>query len=63
MALCPPTLAADLLERAKEVDEILDLLDRATQGRGGLLAFEGAAGIGKSRLLWRPPSRRPASAA
>ena len=43
--------AADLLERAKEVDEILDLLDRATQGRGGLLAFEGAAGIGKSRLL------------
>ena len=43
--------AADLLERAKEVDEILDLLDRAMQGRGGLLAFEGAAGIGKSRLL------------
>ena len=40
-----------LLERAAEVGELLSLLDRATQGRGGLLAFEGAAGIGKSRLL------------
>ena len=40
-----------LLERAAELDEILGLLDSATKGRGGLLAFEGAAGIGKSRLL------------
>jgi DNA-binding CsgD family transcriptional regulator len=41
----------DLLERADELSEMVGLLDRAVAGRGGLLAFEGAAGIGKSRLL------------
>ncbi len=41
-----------LLERTGEVEAIAAALDQAAAGRGGLLLLEGAAGIGKTRLLW-----------
>lgn len=40
-----------LLERETEQRSLAGLLDSAAAGRGGLLAFEGPAGIGKTRLL------------
>ena len=40
-----------LLEREDELELVERLLFGATEGRGALVLFEGAAGIGKSRLL------------
>ena len=40
-----------LLERDVELGAIRRAIDRAREGEGGLLAFEGPAGIGKTRLL------------
>ena len=40
-----------LLEREAELELVERLLFGATEGRGALVLFEGAAGIGKSRLL------------
>jgi DNA-binding CsgD family transcriptional regulator len=47
------TLAAvgGLLERRDELASIAGALDSAAGGRGGVLVLEGAAGIGKTRLL------------
>jgi len=52
----PPTLLAArepsaLLEREGELELVERLLAGAAEGRGSLLLLEGAAGIGKSRLL------------
>jgi DNA-binding NarL/FixJ family response regulator/transposase-like protein len=41
----------DLLERSEQRASIEDALHRARDGDGGVLFIEGAAGIGKSRLL------------
>jgi predicted ATP-dependent serine protease len=43
--------ADPLLERAAEVASITAALDAARAGTGVLLVVEGAAGIGKTRLL------------
>jgi tetratricopeptide (TPR) repeat protein len=40
-----------LLERERELDALEARLEAAREGRGGLVVVEGAAGIGKSRLL------------
>lgn len=40
-----------LLERERDLDEIAEQLGAARQGIGGLLLVQGAAGIGKTRLL------------
>ena len=40
-----------LLERDAELAEIAAALQRLARGEGGVLAFEGPAGIGKTRLL------------
>ncbi|WP_028059466.1 ATP-binding protein [Candidatus Solirubrobacter pratensis] len=42
---------ADLVEREAELDAIAAALERLASGHGGVLAFEGPAGIGKTRLL------------
>jgi DNA-binding CsgD family transcriptional regulator len=42
---------AKLLEREAELDELQAALESARAGTGGLLVVEGAAGIGKTRLL------------
>ena len=56
--LAPPAPAAltvssapGLLERDAELGEIAAALARLRAGEGGVLAFEGPAGIGKTRLL------------
>ncbi|HEX8123833.1 MAG TPA: BTAD domain-containing putative transcriptional regulator [Solirubrobacteraceae bacterium] len=41
----------DLLERARELASLGGLLDRAFDGEGGVAVVEGAAGVGKTRLL------------
>lgn len=46
-----PVHEAPLLEREPEVHELVAALEDARAGRGRLVAVEGAAGIGKSRLL------------
>ena len=46
-----PTAPADLLERDTELAAIGAALTRLGAGEGGVLAFEGPAGIGKTRLL------------
>src|SRR4051812_46791616 len=43
--------ALDLLERDRELGEIAAALEDAQRGAGRLLHVEGAAGIGKTRLL------------
>jgi DNA-binding CsgD family transcriptional regulator len=43
--------AASLLERDVELDAIRRALERVREGEGGLVAVEGPAGIGKTRLL------------
>ena len=43
--------AAGLLERDAELAEIERLVARACAGAGALLAVEGPAGVGKTRLL------------
>jgi DNA-binding CsgD family transcriptional regulator len=45
----PPPAA--LLEREHEVERVRAVVDAAGRGAGGVLVIEGAAGIGKSRLL------------
>src|ERR671917_441111 len=40
-----------LLERDVELDALRRALTRAQEGEGGLVAVEGPAGIGKTRLL------------
>ena len=42
---------ADLVEREDELAAVDGALDRALRGRGGVVLFEGPAGIGKTRLL------------
>lgn len=43
--------AADLVERDDELRAVDAALDRLSAGEGGVVLFEGAAGIGKTRLL------------
>jgi DNA-binding CsgD family transcriptional regulator len=43
--------AAELFERESELEQIDDALHRGSAGLGGLLIIEGAAGVGKTRLL------------
>ena len=45
------TYPNQLLEREAELAAIAALVDGARQGSGRLLAFEGRAGVGKSRLV------------
>ncbi|HWM12161.1 MAG TPA: AAA family ATPase, partial [Solirubrobacteraceae bacterium] len=45
------TSSGSLLERATERERIADALEAARAGGGALLAIEGEAGIGKTRLL------------
>ena len=47
----PPTRVRGLLERDAELAAIAAALARLRAGEGGVLAFEGPAGIGKTRLL------------
>ncbi len=56
--MAPETAERDpeLLERDAEQASVAALLDRAVQGAGGLVVFEGPAGIGKTRLLTRAQS-------
>ncbi len=42
---------ADLVERDDELDEVEAALERLAAGEGGVVVFEGPAGIGKTRLL------------
>src|SRR4051812_18185566 len=41
----------ELLERDAEVEELTAALEEARSGAGGVIVIEGAAGIGKTRLL------------
>lgn len=47
----PARVCEDLLEREEELAALAALIDRAASGASGALLVEGAAGIGKSRLL------------
>lgn len=47
----PRSRPVGLVERDAEVAAITGALSRLTRGQGGVLAFEGPAGIGKTRLL------------
>ncbi|HEY1273906.1 MAG TPA: AAA family ATPase [Thermoleophilaceae bacterium] len=40
-----------LFERDEEISRLRDVMARAREGRGGVVAIEGPAGIGKTRLL------------
>ena len=40
-----------MLERERELEALEEVLHRARLGDGGLVVVEGAAGIGKSRLM------------
>jgi DNA-binding CsgD family transcriptional regulator/tetratricopeptide (TPR) repeat protein len=42
-----------MVERDAELAILGKLIDRAGVGRGGLMAFDAPAGMGKSRLLWQ----------
>src|SRR5512132_636142 len=53
---------ADLLEREAELAAIEEGLDAAAGGTGAVLALEGPAGIGKSRLLAAARERAQARA-
>src|SRR3954453_9712209 len=46
-----PAAPAALLEREREVERVRASVDAAEKGAGETLVIEGAAGIGKSRLL------------
>ena len=46
-----PPLPGALLEREHEVERIREVLQAVDRGSGGVLVVEGAAGMGKSRLL------------
>jgi DNA-binding SARP family transcriptional activator len=51
-AAAPPSPApADLVERDDELEEVEAALDHLVAGDGGVVVFEGPAGIGKTRLL------------
>lgn len=54
------TPGGSLLERAAEIAAIEEVLSEAADDHGGVLLLEGAAGIGKTSLLWE--LRRLASA-
>src|SRR4051794_33912705 len=43
--------SGDLLEREHELERVVDVLGAGARGDGGALVIEGAAGMGKSRLL------------
>jgi predicted ATPase len=49
--LAPPAVAFDLLEREDERATLAGLLATAAAGESALVVIEGAAGIGKTRLL------------
>lgn len=51
----PPTRA--LLERARELATLDDLIENASDGRAAVCAIEGPAGIGKTRLLAEAKAR------
>ena len=57
----PPAVAqpAALLEREHEVERVRVSLRAAGQQAGGVLIIEGAAGVGKSRLLEEARLRAP----
>jgi predicted ATPase len=42
---------SELVERDAELAAITDVVERAASGAGGALLVEGAAGVGKTRLL------------
>jgi tetratricopeptide (TPR) repeat protein len=46
-----PGVAADLVERDDELRAVDAAVERVTAGEGGVVLFEGTAGIGKTRLL------------
>ena len=46
-----PTAATDLVEREAELNAVDSAVDRLSAGEGGVVLFEGPAGIGKTRLL------------
>ncbi len=52
-----PAVAADLVEREDELRAVDSTLDRLADGEGGVVLFEGPAGIGKTRLLGELRSR------
>ena len=54
MSVAGPTSAlagGPLLERDRELDALVELLDQPGEARSSLVVVEGPAGIGKSRLL------------
>src|SRR5262249_52268598 len=46
-----PAAASDLVERDEELRAVEAALHRTAEGAGGVVLFEGTAGIGKTRLL------------
>jgi DNA-binding SARP family transcriptional activator len=54
---------ADLVERDDELRAVDSAVERLTAGEGGVVLFEGAAGIGKTRLLGELRDRAAARAA
>jgi predicted ATPase len=50
--------APPLLDREGELAEIRRMAELAVGGSGRTIAFEGGAGIGKTRLLQEAPQRR-----
>src|SRR5438034_9723128 len=61
LARAVPIRSSPLLEREAELAAIAALVDGARAGAGRLIAFEGRAGMGKSRLV--AATREAASAA
>jgi DNA-binding CsgD family transcriptional regulator len=49
--LAEPSARPSLLERERELRTLREIVAGATEGRPGLVAIEGPAGIGKTRLL------------
>ena len=58
----PPRPPRGLLERDDELDEVGAALARLAAGEGGVVVFEGPAGIGKTRLLTELRKRALATA-
>src|SRR5690242_18259971 len=54
-------MPAMLFDRDRELAKIVELIDRAQAGSGGLVVVEGPAGIGKTRLLEEAAGRARAA--